>query len=181
MRHALCALSFLSAASLAQAADFQLGLSNTTVAADYTSQPIGQGLEFTGGALHRSSHGDLGTLGLQVSQQVSDAVKLSVGGKAFFALNDTKNASGLGLGGLVDVSLPALPALHLGAHAWFAPKVTSASSTKNFQDLGAYIGYRMLSNAEVFAAYRHVRYAHGPAGTDFTVVDGGLFGLKLVF
>jgi hypothetical protein len=180
MRKTLCALSLLTAASLAQAADIKLALSNKTVAADFTSQPIGQGLEFTLGGLHHTDHGNVFTSGLQVSQQVNNSLTVSLGGKLFFVQNDTRNASALALGGQADMALPGLPQLRLGAHGWYAPKVTSFNSTNNVQDFGASVSYRILSNAEVFAAYRHLRIDYEREG-GLTIQNGALFGMKLSF
>jgi hypothetical protein len=180
MRKALYALGLLAATSVVHAADFKLALSNKTVAADFTSQPIGQGLEFTLGGLHHTDHGNLFTTGLQVSQQVNPSLSASVGGKLFFVQNDTRNASALALGGQVDMALPNLSQIRLGAHGWYAPRVTSFNGTRNVQDFGAFVSYRVLSNAEVFAAYRHVRIDYEREG-GLTIQNGPLFGMKLFF
>ncbi|MEO8153710.1 MAG: YfaZ family outer membrane protein [Rhizobacter sp.] len=180
MRKALYALSLLAAAPLAHAADFTFGLSNKALAADFTSQPIGQGLEFTVGGLHHSDNGNVGTTGLQVSQQINSNFAASLGGKIYFIQNDTRNASAIALGGMVDMALPALPQVHVGAHGWYAPKVTSFNHTDSVQDLGASISYRVLSNGEVFAAYRNVRIEYQREG-GLTIQNGVLFGMKLSF
>lgn len=180
MRKTLLALSLLSLAPLAHAADFAIGLSNKAVAADYTSLAIGQGLEFTAGGLHHSDHGNMLNVGLQVSQQVNSLFTVSVGGKAVAVLNDTKDASALALGGRLDLALPVAPQVHVGVHGWFAPKVTSTSGTKNYQDIGAYASYRIISNAEVFAAYRRIRIDYEQE-SDHTIQSGPLLGMKLYF
>ncbi|MBC7992722.1 MAG: hypothetical protein H7Z15_05700 [Rhizobacter sp.] len=180
MRNTLFGLSLLIAASAAQAADFKLALSNKVIAADFTSPQIGQGLEFTLGGLHHTDNGNVFTSGIQVSQQVNSGLSAGLGGKMFFVQNDVKNASALALGGQFDWALPGLPQVHVGAHGWFAPQVTSFNDSKNLQDIGAFVSYRVLSNAEVFASYRRVRI-------DFenrdgvTVQSGALFGMKLFF
>lgn len=180
MRKALYALSLLTAATATNAADISLALSNKTIAADFTSQQIGQGLEFTLGGLHHTDNGNVFTSGMQVSQQVNDSLSVSLGGKFFFLQNDVKNVSALALGGQVDWALPGLPQLHVGMHGWYAPKVTSFNSTKNVQDYGAFISYRVLSNAEVFASYRRVRINY-ETERDFTMQSGALVGMKLFF
>jgi hypothetical protein len=180
MRNTLCALSLLIAASASQAADFKLALSNKVIAADFTSQPIGQGLEFTLGGLHHTDNGNVFTSGLQVSQQVNDSLSVSLGGKFFFVQNDVKNASALALGGQLDWALPGLPQVHVGAHGWFAPNVTSFNDSKNLQDIGAFISYRVLSNAEVFASYRRVRVDYDNRD-GIKMQNGALFGMKLFF
>ena len=180
MRISLLALSLLLVTSAAHAAEFKLGLSNTTVAADFTSQGIGQGLEFTLGGLRNTDNGSLGTAGMQVSQQVNEAFKVSVGGKLLGVTNDIKDASALALGGEIDLAVPSLPALHFGVHGWFAPTVTTSSGTKTMQDIGAAVAYRVLRNAEVFAAYRRVQIDYESNGRQ-TLQDGPLFGMKLLF
>lgn len=180
MRKALYALSLLAAAPFAHAADISLGVSNKALAADFTSQPIGHGLEFTVGGLHHSENGNVGTTGLQVSQQINSSFTASLGGKAYFIQNDTRNASAIALGGLVDMAVPTLPQIHFGAHGWYAPSVTSFNNTNSVQDLGAFVSYRVLSNGEVFAAYRHVRVDYEREG-GLTIQNGVLFGMKLVF
>ena len=174
MRHMLCALSLLIAASAAQAADVKV------IAADFTSPPIGQGLEFTLGGLHHTDNGNVFTSGIQVSQQVNSELSVGLGGKLFFVQNDVKNASALALGGQFDLALPGLSQVHVGAHGWFAPQVTSFNDSKNLQDVGAFISYRVLSNAEVFAAYRRVRIDFENRG-GVTVQSGALLGMKLFF
>jgi len=180
MRKALYALSLLTAVQVAHAADFKLALSNKTVAADFTSLPIGQGLEFTLGGLHHTDNGNVGTVGMQVSQQVNNDFAVALGGKLYFVQNNTKDASALALGGQVDMALPNLPQLHVGLQGWFAPKVTSFNGSNNVQDFGAFVSYRVLSNAEVFAAYRHLRIDYDREG-GLTVQNGPLFGIKLFF
>jgi YfaZ precursor len=180
MRKALSALSLLLATPLIHAADASLALSNKTVTADYTSQPIGQGLEVTAGLLHHSDNGNLGSVGLQVSQKVNEGLDASLGGKLVFVQNDVKNAWALALGGQVDWALPAISQLHLGLHGWYAPKVTSFNGANNLYDIGASVSYRVLSNAEVFAAYRRVRVDYERQGGK-TIQSGPLFGMKLFF
>lgn len=180
MRKALFALSLLTAASFAHAADFKLALSNKTVAADFTSQPIGQGLELTLGGLHHTDNGNVGTAGMQVTQQVNNDLNVSLGGKLYFVQNDTRDASALALGGQVDMALPNVSQIHVGLHGWFAPKVTSFNGTNNVQDFGAFISYRVLSNAEVFAAYRHLRIDY-ERESDLKIQNGALLGMKLFF
>jgi hypothetical protein len=180
MRKSLLALSLLLITSVAHAADFKLGLSNTTVAADFTSQAIGQGLEFTLGGLRNTDNGSLASAGMQVSQQVNEAFKVSVGGKLFAVMNDVKDISALALGGEIDFAVPRLPVLHFGVHGWFAPTVTSSSGTKTMQDVGASIAYRVLNNAEVFAAYRRVQIDYESLGSQ-TLQSGALIGMKLLF
>jgi hypothetical protein len=180
MRKLLCVLSLLTAASATQAADVKLALSNKVIAADYTSPQIGQGLEFTLGGLHHTDNGNLFTSGIQVSQQVNNSLTVGLGGKLFFVQNDVKNASALALGGQFDVALPNLPQVHVGAHGWFAPRVTSFNDSKNLQDVGAFISYRVLSNAEVFASYRRVRIDYENRDSA-TLQNGALFGMKLFF
>ena len=180
MRKALSALGLLLAAPLTHAADVTLALSNKTVASDFTSLPIGQGLGVTAGFLHHSDNGNLGSLGLQVSQQVNAGLNASLGGKLFFVQNDTRNASALALGGQVDMALPGAAQLHVGLHAWYAPQVTSFNGADNLHDIGVSVSYRVLGNAEVFAAYRRVRIDYDREGGK-TIQSGPLFGIKLFF
>ena len=180
MRKALYALSLLTAATATNAADISLALSDKAIASDFTSQQIGQGLEFTLGGLHHSDNGNVFTTGMQVSQQLNNALNVSLGGKLFFLQNDVKDASALALGGQVDWALPLLPQVHVGLHGWYAPKVSSFNSTNNVQDYGTFISYRVLNNAEVFASYRRVRIDYENE-RDFTMQSGALFGMKLFF
>lgn len=180
MRKALYALSLLTAATAANAADISLALSNKTIAADFTSQQVGQGLEFTLGGLHHTDNGNVFTSGLQVSQQVNNSLSVSLGGKFYFVQNDVKNASALALGGQVDWALPGLPQVHVGGHGWFAPSVTSFNDSKNLQDIGAFVSYRVLSNAEVFASYRRVRVDYDNRD-GIRMQSGTLVGMKLFF
>jgi YfaZ precursor len=180
MRKALSALSLLLAAPLTHAADASLGLSNKTVTVDYTSQPIGQGLEVTAGFLHHSDNGNLGTFGLQASQQVNPGLAGSVGGKLVFIQNDIKNAWALALGGQADWAVPSIPQLHVGVQAWYAPGVTSFNGADSLYDIGTSVSYRVLNNAEVFAAYRRVRVEYDQKGGK-TIQSGPVFGMKLFF
>ena len=180
MRKALSALGLMLAVPFAHAADASLGLSNKTIDIEATSQPIGQGLELTGGWLHHSDNGNVGTFGLQVSQQVQEGLDASLGGKLFFVENDIRNAWALALGGRVDWALPALSQVHFGLHAWYSPSVTTYHGAKNLYDIGTSVSYRVLSNAEVFAAWKRVRIDYDAQGGK-TIQSGPLFGVKLVF
>ena len=58
--------------------------------------------------------------------------------------------------------------------------MTSSSGTKTMQDIGASMAYRVLINAEVFAAYRRVQVDYESMGSQ-TLQSGPLFGMKLLF
>jgi YfaZ precursor len=180
MRIALFALALTVAAPFAQAADISLGLSNKTIDLNATSQPIGQGLEMIGGYLHRSKSGNVASFGLQVSQQVQQGLDASLGGKFVFVESDIRNVWALALGGTVDFALPPLPQLHLGLHAWYAPNVTTFNKANNLYDVGTSVSYRVLANAEVFAAWRRIRVDYENVGSR-SVQSGPLFGMKLIF
>jgi hypothetical protein len=180
MRKALCTLGLLLAAPLTHAADISLALNNKTLAGDFTSQPIGQGLGVTAGWLHHADNGDVGTLGLQVSQQVGDGIEGRLGGKLYFVQNDTRNASALALGGQLDFVVPSIPKLRVGLHLWYAPQVTSFNGADNLDDIGVSVSYRAMSNAEVFAAYRRVHVDYDREGGK-TVQSGPLVGMRLFF
>jgi hypothetical protein len=180
MRQALTALALLLAAPLSHAADVSLGLSNQTVAGDYTSQPIGQGLHLTLGGLHQSDNGSLATVGLQVSQPINPGLEVSLGGKLLFVQHDIRSAAALALGGQVDMAMAGLSQLHFGLHGWYAPGVTSFNDTNHVYDMGVSVAYRVLSNAEVFASYRRVRIHFEREGGQ-TIQSGPLFGVKLFF
>jgi YfaZ precursor len=181
MRKALLTtLGLLLAAPLAHAADVSLGLNSKTLAGDFTSQPIGQGLAVTAGLLHHADNGSVGSVGLQVSQQVADGVEGRLGGKFYFVQNDTRNASALALGGQLDFAVPAVPRLSVGLHLWYAPQITSFNGADNFDDIGVSVAYRAMSNAEVFAAYRRVQVDYDREGGR-TLHSGPLLGLRLFF
>lgn len=181
MRKVASVLGFVVFASATtQAADFSIGLSNETAAVDFTSAAIGNGLEFTVGGLHHVDNGNMASAGLQVSQQVNKSFKASVGGKVVGVFNDYKNSTALALGGAVDVEVPNIPKLHIGAQAWLAPAVTSSHDTRNYQDLSVSVGYRLLNNAEVYAAYRNVSIDYDKKA-NLDIYDGPVFGLKMFF
>lgn len=180
MRKALSALALILAAPLAHAADVSLGLSNKTISVDLTSPPVGSGLVMTAGYLHHADNGNVGSVGLQVSQKIQPGLEAGLGGKLIFVENDIRNAWALALGGQIDWAFPTVPALHLGAHGWYSPNVTTYHDTKNIYDIGTSVSYRLLTNGEVFLAWRriHVDYE---VQRDKAIQSGPLIGMKLIF
>lgn len=180
MRKALSALALILAAPLTQAADVSLGLSNKTISVDLTSPPVGNGLEMTAGFLHHADNGNVGSVGLQVSQKINEGLEAGLGGKLIFVENDIRNAWALALGGQVDWAFPGLTALHLGMHGWYSPNVTTFHGAKNLYDIGTSVSYRVLTNGEVFAAWRRIRIDYDVQGGK-SIQSGPLFGMKLIF
>jgi hypothetical protein len=177
----LCIVSLLFLASTSQASDLSIGLSNKALSVDYTSSTANkEGLEFTAGVLHNVDNGNVFNVGAQVSSQINPSTKAALGGKVIAVFNDVKDATGLALGGQFQMALLNSPKIQFGAHAWYAPDVTTTSGAKNFKDYGASLGYQVMSNGEVFVAYRYVRMDYNTRG-NLKIEEGPLVGLKMSF
>lgn len=167
----------------AQAADVSIGVNDSAIDLGYTSQPSGQGLEFTAGWLHEGEsrrRGDVLSMGLQLAQDVDPGVRAALGMKALGAFNDTHDAMAVALGGWVDVSPRAMPRLHMGVHGWFAPGVLSFGASSGWRDLGAWIGYEVIPQAQIVLSYRSVRVEYDR--NDATATQhAGFIGMKLAF
>jgi hypothetical protein len=179
----LAATAALLAAAPAQAADVSIGVNDSAIDLGYTSPPSGQGLEFTAGWLHEGEsrrRGDVLSMGLQLAQEIDPGVRAALGAKALGAFNDTHDAVGLALGGWVDLSPRAMPRLHLGLHGWFAPGVTSFGASSGWRDLGAWIGYEVIPQAQIVLSYRsvHIDYDRSNATAS---QHAGFIGMKLSF
>lgn len=180
MRKALSTLCLLVAASASQAADFSIGLSNSTIALDYTSPRMGQGLEVPLGWLRCAGNGNLLSLGMQVSQQINPAFKAAVGAKLFGIFSETKDSPALALGGQVELAIPNVPNLYTVMHLWYAPTATIADGAKHFMDVGVSLRYRVMANAEMFIGYRSAQMKLEKASA-VVVQNGAVFGLRMLF
>lgn len=180
MRTSLYALSLLLVATASQASDLAIGLSNKSVSLDFAGAIPSSALQFTMSGLHHVDEGNIAAAGVQVSQKIDRNVDAAVGAKGVAIFNDTKNASALALGGSVDVAVPMVQKLYIGAHAWVAPNVVSYGGATNYRDLGATASLRLMTNASVFLGYRYVRVSYENY-SDRVIQDGVVGGIKLFF
>lgn len=176
------------AAGSAQAGAIDMNLSNDLAGIEYRqSQP--NNLGFNASWLHRArtDKGDfpktanLFGLGVNVSQQASQQLQVSVGGKAVYLRHDGEGNGAFGLGGSFRYGLPGNERVGLGGRLYFAPRVTSFGDLEGYLETGVRLDYLVLRQAAIYVGYRDIQ-------VDVKDVKGSLkfdsqahVGLELLF
>lgn len=160
----LAAAMMAATAGVAQAGALDLGLNNDTFAMEYRqSQP--NYLGFNLGWVHRTdtSKGDypkgadLYSMGLNVTQQSTQQLQVSLGAKAIYLDYDNGGDGALALGGSFRYGLPGNERVGIGGRLYFAPRVTSFSEMQNYLETGIRLDYLvMIRQAAVYVGYRNV-------------------------
>ncbi len=91
-----------------------------------------------------------------------------------------KTVGALSVGGGLDYYPPALPRLHLGLAARYAPRILAFVKADGLTEVRLRLGYEVLRDAFVYAEYRRVEV--GLEGLPSRVPDdGGHLGLRFTF
>jgi len=92
----------------------------------------------------------------------------------------SQDSSNLSLGGFVQYQFPRLDRLGVGANLFYAPSVLSFGDSDDFYEVGTWVGYQIIRDAEVYLGWRRIGSDLDQGGD--TVVDTGIhIGLRARF
>ena len=92
----------------------------------------------------------------------------------------SQDSSNLSLGGFVRYQFPTLDRLGVGANLFYAPSVLSFGDSDDFYEVGTWVGYQIIRDAEVYLGWRRIGSDLDQGGD--TVVDTGVhIGLRARF
>lgn len=135
------------------------------------------------GLLYTSENDYLGMFGAQAIAEAGATIpelEAGVGVKLFGTRADDENFLALALGGQIRYSLPPYRRLVLAAEGYYAPDVVTTSPADSFSYISFLVGYEVLPEALVYVGYRDVS-VDLDVGGDYTIDDGGHFGVRFMF
>ncbi len=140
--------------SISQASELGLGLSNHTAQFSYSS-PFDPRSFTEASAVYHEDEGEMFALGFYSNDKYSRYnITAMVGGKLFWINVDGPDGQGMAIGG----KLAWQPLTHLLVEGSFhySPSVVSFKDVEHFRHWNLKVGFKVMSNANVFVAYRDI-------------------------
>ena len=167
--------------TVAHADSLDLNLNDKSFAARYTSPHFGSGAQFDLGWLHDIDNGNVGDISFMVAQDLDHNTSGALGLRAAYINGSNHSGYAVGLGGKIEVSLPANDKVKLGAHVFYAPQVLSFGNVSSYTDAGVRVGYQALPRGLIYLgyAYNDAEMKHNYSSA--TVANGLRVGMDLGF
>ena len=148
----------LSAQS-AFASEFDLALSDESLAANVRFLNMERSLRGSIGALYREGGSRTGTLEMLATGQTAvgnlpTTVGLGVQLDVFSA--DNVEGAALPIGGYVQFNIPQVPGLGFSTSGFISPSITSFGDAERFWRIDTKLTYRVIRAADVYLGYRHL-------------------------
>lgn len=181
----VCAASCVSVSAMA-GGSLDLSLSDDAVRAAYDAAQAGSGLHISLDALHHSTDGDIGSLGVHVVdvRNNNSDLYIGVGGKAYgFKTRGDFDVSGggIGLGGFFRYRIPPAPEVSIASYLYYAPPVVSFGDAENLFDFDLRAQYSIIPTARVYLGYRYTGISIENVSDRVELGDGFHVGLKIDF
>ena len=157
----LVALLLAVPATVALAAEVDLSV-NADAARLTVAVPIGNNLLVDGSYLYHSDHGHVPSIAGHVTGAASgtDPLWAGLGVRLSYVNNDRgseEDGTALGMGGFARYTLPQYDRISFGGSLYYAPKVLSFGDVEEFFEYGAWAGYAVIKQADVYLGWRRVR------------------------
>jgi len=155
------------------------------------------GIETEAAILHHEDRGDVASFAaMKFGNAGNEGLEAGIGVKlayvdpdyspevviAIFPPPDFSSPSGaaVALGGKVRYVPAEYNRLNVGAYAWFSPDVLTLDKLDKYQELGVYVGYNVIRDADLFVGYRNVK-AGFKSYPDITLDSGLHIGMRASF
>jgi len=139
-----------------------------------------------GSWLHRGKADALSVGGYLTGKAAGGNQPLIAGlGARFYYVNydggsDSQDGSNLALGGFVQYQFPQFDRLSVGGNLFYAPSVLSFGDSDEFYEVGTWVGYSVIRDAEVYLGWRRLKSDFDQGGE--TMIDTGVHvGLRVRF
>jgi hypothetical protein len=139
-----------------------------------------------GSWLHRGKADALSVGGYLTGKAAGGNLPLTAGlGTRFYYVNydggsSSQDGSNLALGGFVQYQFPQLDRLTVGGNLFYAPGVLSFGDSNDFYEIGTWVGYSVIRDAEVYLGWRRLKSDFDDGGE--TMIDTGVhIGLRARF
>lgn len=155
------------------------------------------GLEMEAALLHHEDRGNVASVAaMKFGNAGSEGLNAGIGLKlayvdpdyspeaviAIFPPPSFSSPSGIALavGGKVRYVPADYNRVNVGAYAWFAPDVLTFDKLDKYQEIGVYVGYNVIRDADVFLGYRNVKGGFKSYG-DISIDSGLHIGMRATF
>lgn len=180
------ALLLTSGALTAQnalASEFDLALSDDSLAANVRFLNMERSLRGTVGALYREGGSRTLTLEMLATGQTAlgnlpTTVGLGVQIDVFSA--DNIEGAALPIGGFVQFNIPQVPGLGFSTSGFISPSITSFGDAERFWRIDTKLTYRVIRAADVYLGYRHLDVI-AEDGPDVSLDESVHLGFTLQF
>ncbi len=177
--------ALMSAVSFSWADSIDFSLSNDSVRAELSGELTNKRLNYTVGALHNETHGDVGSVGLQVSDRLkasTGALTAAVGGKFVgFDADHGPDGSAFAIGGYLQQHFDAANLVTVRGDFYYAPRVVSWGKAEHYAELGLRLEYRLVDQAIVYLGFRKIQAEFKNISSDMVFDESGHLGLQLFF
>ncbi|HEX9803970.1 MAG TPA: YfaZ family outer membrane protein [Gammaproteobacteria bacterium] len=184
---AFCLLG--AAPAIASADSIDLNLHDEAIRFTYTNELKDggtSGLSLDAGLLYSEDKKRLNDtlyhLGLHVSGEnwsQSGTFDIKLGGRFYYASPENVDLAALAVGGALRFS-PA-HRFGIGAHLYYAPRITSYMDADSFQETGVTIDYQVLPQAFVYVGYRQIEVDIDNGPDNVELEDDAHLGFKMLF
>jgi len=187
----LVVCAFFAQTVWANSAEISLNSDAVRLAVDY--ELGNNGITVEGAVIHNQDRGNVASIGaLKFGDAGSEGLNAGIGLKLAYVdpdfeivtilpipQPDISSPSGvaLALGGKVHYVPAEYNRMNAGAYVWFAPEVLAFDKMDKYQELGLYVGYNILRDADLFVGYRNVKGGFKDFG-DATIDTGLHLGIR---
>ena len=149
-------IAVLSTASLVQASSLDVNLRDEAVELSASGPLNLSGLNLTLSGLHHERDRDLISLGVSVTETLSEESFVGLGGKVFAVDLHHADGSGLAIGGFFRYAFPSISGLGFGGGLYFSPDVTSFGDVDNYIEAALRVEYQIMTTANIYVGYRYI-------------------------
>lgn len=138
-----------------------------------------------GSWMHRDKSDVLFAGGYLTGKAAGGNIPLTAGvGARLYYVNydaaDSQDSTNLALGGFVRYQFPQFDRLAVGGDLFYSPGVLSFGDSDDMYEVGAWVGYSIIRDAEVYVGWRRIKSDFDEGGE--TMVDtGSHIGLRVRF
>lgn len=180
----LIGLCLLSSRALAAGADLSVSDESARLSLDFPLPSNNVMIDVSW--LHHTDNGETLSLGGYVTGLAAgggQALTAGVGTRFYYVDHDEgsrEEGSSLTLGGFLRYQFPNYDRVAVGGSLFYGPGVLTFGDSDDFYEVGAWAGYSILQDAELYLGWRRIRTDFDDDGN--TTMDSGLhIGLRARF
>lgn len=179
-----CLLSLFTITAYGESLD--VDLSNDSFRAQFNLFDRRQPLGFSGSFMLVEEVGDIYSLNLRTQAQLDGRknIRGGFGGRLYYVspeIDGVDSFQSLALGGFLDIKIPELRGVIVGAEVYFAPSVTTSNGFGNFREMMFKVRYHLYENADIYLGARYIDVSADNSSTDFDLDNNLHIGFTLRF
>lgn len=172
----------------ALANEFDLRVSDDTVQLNLSSTKQNASVFYGGGYLYKDGkdqdksvnlvNADFHAIGRTALANMPTTAGLGV--QVNHADQGPLNATAIGIGGILSVTIPDAPGLSVETQAHYAPRVLAFQDSTYFTRAHIQLNYRIIKSADLAAGYRYISTGIENAKR-YTFESGAYLGIRIIF